>query len=139
MTAFSVPAGQLAQLFATLSEIAPLTPPPAPKGRYVLAKASKAVAAAHTAHADALKAFLDGAVTQDAEGKPIYTESAVAGQVSFTLQPEHQQAYVDIQTEPVVLDGVRMLTHAELGDCPISIQQELLLVAVGLLEDVEPI
>ena len=132
-----VKASQLNVLATALAEMAPLTPPPTPKGRYVLAKAIPLATKAAEAHGVALKAFLDGAVTQDEDGKPIYKVNG--NQMTFDVKAEHQAAYVEIQNEDVTLAGVRQLTRAELGDCPITVQQEMVLIACGLLQDEEPV
>jgi len=118
--------------------MAPLTPPPSPKGRYVLAKAIPIVSKAAESHNTALKAFLDGAVTKDADGKPVYKDGSVAGTITFTVEPEHQDAYVELQNEEITLSGVRPLTRAELGDCPLTIQQEMILIACKMLPDEPP-
>ena len=138
MPELTVPAAHLNTLATILAEMAPLSPPPAPKGRYVLARAIPVVVKAAQAHSNALKAFLDGAVTQDAEGKPIYGEGVAPGTITFEIRPEHQQHYADLQREPVTLPGVRALTRPELGECPITVQQEMVLVACGMLLDEEP-
>lgn len=130
--------GQLADAAACLQQIEPLTPPPTPKGRYVLAKASEKIAAEAASFGKRFKAFLDGAVTKDDEGKPIYATGAAPGQMTFTVLAEHTDAYTEINAEPVVISGLRQITRAELGACPITIQQERVLVAIGLLEDAEP-
>lgn len=136
MADFTIRADQLHRLATTLGEMAPLTPPPSPKGRYVVAKALPVVTKAAEAHSAALKAFLDGAVTQDADGQPQYTQAGAL--LTFEIRPEHQAAYAELQAEMVPLAGVRQLLRAELGDCPVTIQQELALVACGFLEDAEP-
>ena len=116
-----------------------LKPPPAPKGRYVLAKAAKAAAAETPTYQESVFEVLKEHATRDEQNEPIITVSD-AGSVSVVPQDAEalNKALEELGEEEIVLAGVRMLTHAELGDCPITARQERLLIEVGLLEDKEP-
>lgn len=133
--------GQLAALHPVLIALDTLTPPPTPKGRYVLSKAATQVAAEHTAYQKVVLEFLKTVVTRDEKDEPIFTPTD-AGGVSFTIAPEkladYQSGIAGLADEPVTLTGVRQITHAELGACPITVEQERVLIAAGLLEDAEP-
>ena len=132
---------QLSQLQPTLAAISGLTPPPTPKGRYVLSKAQEKAAAEYTTYQKSLMDFIKTMVTQDEAGEPIL-EDAGNGQVRFTIRPDKQDEYAagtkGLAEESVTLIGVRQITHAELGACPITIEMERALIVCGLLEDVEP-
>lgn len=137
MSNVTVANSQLNALAQVLAQIAVLAPPPEPKGRYVLAKVTPKVIKAAQEHEVALTPLLDTFATCDADGKPIYTELPAGGR-AFSIRAEKQAEWSAIQNEVADLAGVRQITRAELGACPITIQQEILLVACGLLEDAEP-
>lgn len=115
-----------------------IEPPATPKGRYALAKAGEQVAgAAATYQKQALKLLNDHA-KKDGAGKPQVTMT----EAGVSARPEDpvalQKALDDIGEEDTTLTGVRAITHAELGACPITGWQERMLIAAGLLEDKEP-
>lgn len=60
------------------------------------------------------------------------------GRASFTVKPELVDEYnaqrAALLAEPVVLTGVRALTRAELGETPITVEADRVLVECGLLE-----
>ena len=137
MADFSVPAAQIILFAQTLNQMTPLTPSPTPKGRYLCAKATPLALKAAQAHSEALEAFLNGAVTQDEDGKPIFKERG--NQRTFDFQTEELgKQFAEIQAELIPLAGVRQMTRVELGDCPITIEQEMILISAGFLEDSEP-
>ena len=142
MTDLTITTAQLTALQPVLAQIEGLSPPPSPKGRYVLAKAAQKATAEHDTYQKAFKAFLDAMVVCDDEGKPIYGEGATAGTVSFTIQKDKVDEFnagaTAMGEEKVTLAGVRQITHAELGDCPITVAMEKVLVECGVLEDAEP-
>lgn len=137
MADFEIAQSELLSVLRVLAEIAPLTPPMNPKGRYICTKALLAIQKAAESHTTALNEFLNGAVTQDEGGNPIFKDIG-EGMRSFTVRPEFQQAYEDIQNEKVSFPTIRMITREELGPCPITMGHELVLLRVGLLEDKEP-
>lgn len=137
-----VKASQLTVLDITLGGIFPLSPPLTPKGRYALAKAAKVIGPAHQTYQEQKVALLElHAVKVD--GKAV-TESLPNGQTRYDLgagfgktTPAFDADFKAINDEDIPLPGVRMITHAELGDCPITLQQEAALLGV-LLVDEEP-
>ena len=143
MAELAIIAGQLEALSTTLSELESLTPPPAPKGRYVLAKIGTKVTAEYEIFKTSFKKFLDEMVTTDEEGKPKYDAGPTSASVTFAIKPDKIVEYTEgldaMLSEPVVLTGTRAVTHAELGACPITIGQEKVLIACGILIDEEPI
>lgn len=139
MTDLIVKASQLIPLDTALGPVLSLTPPPSPKGRYALAKAANAVGPAVQTFREQHVALLQLHAKKDAEGKPVMQQFAdgrqqydIADMEAFSVD------FAAIQDEPIVLAGVRMITHAELGSCPITAAQEAVLIATGLLEDMEP-
>lgn len=137
MSDLTITVAQLQPLATVLSAIATLSPPPKPKGRYVLTKALPTVVAAYQRHETSLAPMLDDFATQDAEGKPIF-HAKPDGSRTFAIRPEKVEEWTAIQAETVTLEGVRMITRAEFGDCPVTVDQEMVLVSCGLLEDAEP-
>ena len=136
------PAGQLFDLANCLGAIDTMVPPPKPKARYVFGKAVAAVTKELEPFTKARQSLLDEHVTKDEAGKPIYEQGDVAGTIKFTIIPDcaeaHALAWKELHDEPVTLTGVRQIMHAELGDCPLTVQQERVFVLCGLLDDVEP-
>ena len=143
MAELTIIAKQLEALSTTLSELESLTPPPAPKGRYVLAKIGTKVTAEYEIFKTSFKKFLDEMVTTDEDGKPKYDDGPTPASVTFTIKPDKIAEYTEglaaMLNESVVLTGTRAVTHAELGACPITIGQEKILIACGILIDEEPI
>jgi hypothetical protein len=143
MAELTIIAKQLEVLSTTLLELESLTPPPTPKGRYVLAKIATKVTTEYEIFKKSFKKFLDEMVTTDEEGKPKYDVGPTPNSVMFTTKPDKIAEYTEgldaMLSEPAVLTGTRAITHAELGACPITIGQEKVLIACGILIDEEPI
>lgn len=141
MSDLTMTTATLTTLHPVLTALDGLTPPPTPKGRYVLSKAAGKVAAEIEVYQKALSAFLKTVVTQDDKGEPIFTP-VESGGVSFQIAADKIEEYrtgmTGLAEEQVTLAGVRQITHAELGACPITVEQERVLIAAGLLEDAEP-
>lgn len=125
-------------LATALNAMGSLTPPPSAKGRWVIVKAIPKVTAKAQEYAADLKKWLDSVVTQDDSGAPLYAMHAETMRFEFKDQADAAH-FAEIQDETVTLDGVRQLTRAELGDCPITVAQEYMLVESGFLEDSEPV
>ena len=129
-----VTAAQLVALEPVLVALNRMTPPPLPKGRYVLAKASAAAASAmpaiHKRVFDLIAEMSDSQTPGD------------DGQVTFSIPADKQQAYhaklAELENDTVTLAGVRAITQAELGSCEITIEMTRILMMAGLLEDIEP-
>ena len=81
--------------------------------------------------------MLDDFATVDGEGVPIFHLNP-NGSKSFSVRPEKMEEWLAIQSTEVVLPGARQITRAELGACPITIDQEMVLVSCGVLADEEP-
>lgn len=142
MSDLTMTTATLTTLHPVLVALDTLTPPPTAKGRYVLSKAAAKVATEHTLYEKALMDFLKTVVTTDDKGEPLFTPAAEGRGVTFSIAVEKVEEYrvgmEGLANEPVVLAGVRQITHAELGACPITVEQERVLIAAGLLEDAEP-
>lgn len=129
-----VTAAQLVALEPVLVALSQMTPPPSPKGRYVLAKASAAVALAtpaiHKRVFDLIAEMSDSQTPGD------------DGQVTFSIPADKQPAYhaklAELESDTVTLAGVRPITQDELGACEVTIEMTRILILAGLLEDIEP-
>ena len=132
---------QLIALAPVLAEIETLTPPPTAKGRYALAKASAKVGPAFKLYAEQEQKLVARVAVKDDKGNPKMRDLG-NGRAQFDVAPEFKDEYAqemaELKSEPVVLEGVRAVTHAELGVCPLTVAQEKVLIASGLLEDKEP-
>lgn len=134
-----VKASQLSALDQALGGIFTLSPPPTIKGRYALAKAAKAIGPAHQTYQEQKLALLqDHAVKKD--GKPVFEQRENTLLFDFghgigVTTPEVNAALKELNDEDISLPGVRMITHAELGDCPITVQQEAALLGVLLTDE----
>lgn len=132
---------QLTQLAPVLAAIENLSPPPTAKGRYALAKASAKVGPAFKLYVEQEGKLVARVAVKDEKGNPILKDLG-NGQAHFEVAPEFKDEYAketaDLKSEPVILDGVRAVTHDELGACPITVAQERVLIACGLLEDKDP-
>lgn len=132
---------QLIELAPVLSEIEHLSPPPTAKGRYALAKAAAKVGPAFKLYAEQEQKLVARVAVKDKDGNPALQDMG-NGKAHFEIAPEFRDEYVkemaELKSEPVVLEGVRAVTHAELGACPLTVAHERILIAAGLLEDQAP-
>ena len=132
----------LVDLAPVLSAIDIKEPPPEPKARYILGRAVDGVDRLLTVFNKARQKHTDTFCVKDDDGKPIYRQGDVEGTVRFDIIKGQESAYSDgmlaMLEEPVTLSGVRVITRAEMGEFPLTVQQERVLIACGLLEDVEP-
>lgn len=132
----------LLSLDMALAGVLKLSPPATPKGRYALAKAAKALGPAVQTYNEQKLALLTEHAKRDDKGQPI--TQTVDQTVSFdfglgfgAVTPDVTTALEELNDEDVSLPGVRMISHAELGECPITGEQEAVLLGV-LLIDEEP-
>lgn len=132
---------QLILLHPVLAAVEKLSPPPTAKGRYALAKAAAKAGPAFDLYADQERKLLLRCAVKNEDGS-VKVKDLGNGQAHFDWLPELAEEATKemaaLQAEEVVLSGVRMVTHAELGACPITGEQERILMAVGLLDDIEP-
>ncbi|MEX2155130.1 MAG: hypothetical protein WD825_17425 [Gemmatimonadaceae bacterium] len=126
------------ELKAGFDLIEALTPPPAPRGRYALAKWSEKVNAAVELYQKQLKQQLEDHSHKDERGKAIRKDIG-GGRVKYALIDEDAftAASDALQEEEVTLTGVRPVTQAELGDCPVPVLALRLLLGT-VIEDKEP-
>lgn len=123
---------QISRLALVLTDLGPLTPPPSANGRYAFIRA--------TAKAEKLyKAFATAEIELTHRcAVPGSIKDIGNGRGAFTVKPELAEEYATqraaLLAEPVTLAGVRAVTRAELGECPITIHQDRVLVECGLLE-----
>ena len=142
MPDLTIPMDLFVVLAPALVEINTLKPPPSPKGRYVLQKAldlsEKPLAEVQKAE----QALIRRGAVKDDTGNVLYTPTGKPGELRFEWMPElHEECEAEraaLMAALVTLTGLRAITHAELGACPITGAQERLLIKVGLLEDAEP-
>lgn len=137
MADFTFATRRLVALVPALQQIATLSPPPSAKGRYALAKI---LAKAEPAYAVYQKEAL--ALVERLAPKGGVRPGKLPDTIEFDLVPDQQPTFraesEALLDEEVVLEGIRAITHAELGSCPITIAQERVLIECGLLDDVEP-
>ena len=123
---------QLSRLMPVLAALGPLTPPPSAVGRYAIIKATTKAEAVFAAFAKS-----EAELTQRC-AVPGSLKNLGNGQASFTVTPELAEEYTTqraaLLAEPVTLTGVRAVTRAELGECPITISQDRVLVECGILD-----
>lgn len=115
-----------------------LSPPPTVKGRYALAKAVLALEPHVKLLVQQTTELAKRHAVTDAAGVPVVKHEE--GRSSYRLKDAaaYRNEYEAMIEEEIELHGVRQITHAELGDCPITAEQESLLLLAGLLEDKEP-
>jgi hypothetical protein len=137
----TITTAQLKALAPALAGILQLSPPPTAKGRYALAKAGAKVDPAYKLFGEQDSALAARVAVKDKDGNPIIRDMG-NGLAGFDVRPDAKEEYQAemkaLLEEEVVLSGVRQITHAELGACPITAQQEMVLIDCGLLEDKEP-
>ena len=141
MPDITVPMDLFIALAPALGDINTLKPPALPKGRYVLQKALDQCETPFTAFQKWEQAFIKRVAVCDAEsGEPILKPLGNGFHFDYNpdVKAEAEAERAEKFATPVVLAGLRMITHAELGNCPITGAQERLLIKVGLLEDSEP-
>lgn len=116
-----------------------LSPPPTPKGRYALSKVATPIVGHAEKYRENHTALLEKHARKDKDGKPV--KDAIPGGFKYDLtdQAAFNAEKKEMDEEPIVLSGVRQITHAELGVCPITGAHERVLIELGLLEDKEPI
>lgn len=133
----------LLDLASVLQAIDTKEPPPAPKPRYILGKAVDGVDRLVTVFNKARQKHTDTFATKNEDGKPIYREGDTPNTVRFDIIKGEEEAYKEgleaMMDEPVTLTGARLITRAEMGTFPLTVQQERVLIACGLLEDSEPV
>lgn len=134
-------AGLLPQIHADLLQVFPLQPPPPARGKYLLAKFAQFVAnelPLYNAHKlDLLRKH----APKDATGQPILTTTDLGnGQSVMSIDPVDRAAF---NAEDAALFhtihtvNLPMLTHADLGNCPIPQGAYTRLLGV-LIEDKLP-
>lgn len=111
-----------------------LSPPMTPKGRYALAKATTAVTTALKPYEKARGELVE----QHAEKVDGKNVTPAPGQVKLRDVVAFNKDLEPMLDEDLTLSGVRQITRDELGACPITAFHERILLAAGLLPDVEP-
>lgn len=132
----------LVDLAPVLSALDTKEPPPEPKPRYVLGKAVDGVDRLLATFNKARQKHTDTFCVKDENGKPVYRPGDTPNTVQFDIIKGQESAYSDglvaMMEEPVTLSGARCITRAEMGAFPLTVQQERVLIACGLLQDCEP-
>lgn len=112
-----------------------LSPPMAVKARYVIAKAMGHMEDLVKKHDKAHDALARSCAKRDDKGKLIRQGGG------FAIDPDAVDTYTEelqkLLDVEVVLPGVRLITRAEIGACPITQMTERHLLGF-LIEDVEP-
>ncbi len=139
----AVKASQLPALDFALGGLFSLTPPMTAVGRYALARATKLVGPATQEFRAQHQALLVKHAIKNEDGSPVsrdlgngltqYDMGAGWGKTT----PAFDAEFKAIGDENIVLTGCRMISHKELGDCPITLAQEVALLGV-LLTDESP-
>lgn len=133
---------RLIVLAPVLGAVEKLSPPPTPKGRYALAKAAAQVGPAFQLYVELEQKEIQRCGVKNDKDE-VVAKVLPSGGIGFDLLPdlkdEYNAAIKAMRSEEVTLTGVRQITHAELGVCPITAEQERVLIASGLLEDIEPV
>lgn len=126
---------QLTMLAPALTAIQTLAPKNA-KCRYAIAKLTDATDVAFARFGKIVQQLATECAVPDS------MRDTGNGRVTFQIADQHRERYLResaaLLTEEVVLSGVRPITHAELGECPLTIEQEKVLIQCKLLDDVEP-
>jgi len=138
----TIKASQLAALDLALGGMFSLTPPPTAVGRYALSRAAKVVGpAAQTFRAEHQALLLKHALKGEDRITPISRDLG-NGLTQYDLgagfgktTPAFDAEFKAICDEPIVLTGCRMISHKELGDCPITLAQETALLGVLLTDE----
>lgn len=138
----TVKAASIVEVANVLAAVEQLSPPPLPKGRYALGKSAKAALGPAQFHLDKTQELRVEHAKKDGGGKPVTTDITINGQPAKKYEMVDEAAFnaalKAIGEEEVTLEGCRMITHAELGACPITAYQERVLIDAGLLDDKEP-
>ncbi len=122
---------QLTRLAPVAAAVQPMAFPTA-TARYVVIRFSEKIEAAIKPFAEAesgmmTKYAVPGSIKQTAAGRVTY-------EIATERQADYNAERATLMAEPITLTGVRALTRAELGECPITVQQDRVLVECGLLE-----
>lgn len=130
---------KLIHIEPSLAAIAPLSPPPELKGRYIFSKAVDAVGEALRKYTELDTEILVRFADKDEKQRPIIktTADGLEYQMSDKIKEEcrkERKALLDMEIE---LIGLRAVTHAELGKCPITIEMMAPLIG-NLIVDIEP-
>ncbi len=108
-----------------------------PKGRYALARWGIACDAPSAAYGKKMGALIESVAL------PESIKALPTGGLTFDFKDAECRALYAVESEKinsetVTVSGVRPITHAELGNCPLTGAQEKLLMVAGVLEMVEP-
>lgn len=141
MPDLTIKAGKLEALANALMAVLPLTPPATPKGRYALARAHNAVAPCAALFADQKRHLLEKHAKRDEQGQPVI-EDLGNGAYAYDLglgigrtTPAFDADFAALKDEDVTVSGVRAITHAELGACPITAAQESVLLGLFIVDE----
>jgi hypothetical protein len=129
---------RLLELNTGLNLIAPLQPPPKPKGKYAFAKAMLVMQPLIMLYERQNVDICEKHARRDKDDRPIILRQNEIGVqydiVDGAACKAEQEALLD---EPVTLTGIRAVTNEELGDCPVPTTAYALLLGT-LIVDAEP-
>jgi hypothetical protein len=136
------PARLLPALHGQMQTLFSLQPPPPPRGKYFFAKIAQKVAAELPLYNQQRFELLKKHAPLDEKGEPVLLVTDFGnGQSEVKIHPIDQAAFntedAELGSTPIVLAGIPLLTHAELGDCPIPQGAYTLMLGV-LIKDEPP-
>lgn len=129
----------LVDLYPALLACGPLTPPMSPQGRYIVRKATEHTEKDYAAFQKEEQALIEKFGKRDEAGTLLAPAVNPRGGLSYQLADPvaftaARDALLDVQ---VTVTGLRPITRAELGECPVTIGIEAALIKAGLLQELE--
>lgn len=142
MPDITFPARRLRDLSMAVGSVFTLQPPPTPKGRYYFAKVAEAIAREVPLYEKSLIETMRDHAEKDASGEPKLTQEQTPTGVLVKAEKivdlaAYQKAVADLESATVTLAGLRPITHAELGSCPIPVGAYGAMLGT-IIEDKEP-
>lgn len=137
------PLGAVQAFSMDVQSIFTLQPPPAPRGKYWLAKISQFLSAEIPHYQQEKLDLLRKHAAKDDKGEPVLrVVDKGNGQQEINIDPVDRAAFVkddgELYNTPVTIPGVPMLSHADLGDCPIPQGAYTRLLGTVILDEGPP-
>lgn len=135
----SFPARLLPALYSAVQSTFSLQPPMTPRGKYLLAKIATGIAAELPHYQQQKFELLQKHAAKDEENAPILRVTDKGnGQSEVACDPVDKAAFnaedANLGSTPVTLPGLSLLTHRDIGDCPIPQGPYSIMLGV-LIED----
>lgn len=124
MADLSFPAFKLPAIAEALGALHDLQPPLGVKAKYVVGRAAPKIAAEAQTYMNQKLDLMRKHAPRDEKNEPILVVTEIApGKQSFQVTPVDPAAYKAeadaLDNEVIPIPGSRMITHAEVGACPI--------------------